>query len=111
MSLLETLIASAILATGLLSLAQLLGVATTATAAAGRATHAALLASQKVEELRACPSPPIGQSADVPAPGYTRDWSVVPLPSDPDHLALIDVVVRVQRTATRMVAVATRPAP
>ncbi|HEY3157914.1 MAG TPA: hypothetical protein VGJ78_03055 [Vicinamibacterales bacterium] len=111
MSLLETLIASAILATGLLSLAQLLGVATTATAAAGRATHAALLASQKVEELRACPSPPIEQGGDVPAPGYQRDWSVVPLPSDPDHLALIDVVVRVQRTATRMVAIAARPTP
>lgn len=111
MSLLETLIASAILASGLLSLAQLLGLATNATAAAGRITHAALLASQKVEELRAVPAPPIGQSADVPAPGYRREWSVVPLPSDPEHLALVEVVVRARGLDTRMVAIAPRPSP
>jgi Tfp pilus assembly protein PilV len=104
MSLLETLIASAILATGLLSLAQLLGLATTATAAAGRTTHAALLASQKVEELRAFPVLPLGQDADTPAPGYTREWSVAPLPSVPDHVAIVEVVVRVRGGQTRMVA-------
>jgi Tfp pilus assembly protein PilV len=104
MSLLETLIASAILATGLLSLAQLLGLATTATAAAGRATHAALLASQKVEELRAFPALPLGQNADTPAPGYRREWSVAPLPSAPDRLAIVEVAVRVRGGDTRMVA-------
>jgi hypothetical protein len=110
MSLLETLIASAILATGLLSLAQLLGLASRATAAAGRTTHAALLASQKVEELRAFPSPPVGQGGDDPAPGYRREWTVVPLPSDPDHLVLVEVVVRVRGLATRFVALAPRRA-
>jgi len=111
MSLLETLIASAILATGLLSLAQLLGLAAHATAAAGRMTHAALLASQKVEELRALPAAAIEQSGDVPDPGYTRDWSVVPLPSDPDHLSLVEVVVRVRGIDTRLVALSTRNVP
>jgi Tfp pilus assembly protein PilV len=109
MSLLEALIASAILATGLLSLAQLIGLATNATAAAGRMTHAALFASQKVEELRASPAPPIEQGADVPAPGFRREWSVVPWSSDPDHVALVEVVVRVPGTETRLVALAPRP--
>jgi Tfp pilus assembly protein PilV len=111
MSLLETLIASAILATGLLSLAQLLGLATTATAAAGRTTHAALLASQKIEELRALPAVPLGQYADNPAPGYTREWSVAPLPSAPDRMAIIEVVVRVRGGDTRMVAAVPRTMP
>ena len=111
MSLLETLIASAILATGLLSLAQLLGLATTATAAAGRTTHAVLLASQKIEELRALPAVPPGQYADNPAPGYTREWSVVPLPSAPERVAIIEVVVRVRGGDTRVVAAAHRTAP
>lgn len=111
MSLLETLIASGILATGLLSLAQLLGLATNATAAAGRMTHAALLASQKVEELRARPALPIELNADMPAPGYTREWSVMPLPSAPDHVAIVDVVVRVRGSETRMVAAAPRRTP
>ena len=111
MSLLETLIASAILATGLLSLAQLLGLATTATAAAGRTTHAVLLASQKIEELRALPAVPLGQYADNPAPGYAREWSVAPLASAPDRVAIIEVVVRVRGGDTRMVAVVPKTRP
>jgi Tfp pilus assembly protein PilV len=111
MSLLETLIASAILATGLLSLAQLLGLATTATAAAGRTTHAALLASQKIEELRAFPEVPLEYNTDHPAPGYTREWSVAPLPSAPDRVAIIEVVVRVRGGDTRIVAAVPRTRP
>lgn len=111
MSLLETLIASTILATGLLSLAQLVGLATLATAAAGRTTYAALLASQKVEELRALPAVPVEQNADTPAPGYTRQWSVAPLPSAPDDVAIIDVIVRVRGGETRMVAAVPRAMP
>ena len=111
MSLLETLIASAILATGLLSLAQLLGLATTATAAAGWATHAALLASQKIEELCAHPAVPLGHYADRPAPGYTREWSVAPLPSAPDGVAVVEVVVRVRGADTRMVAAVPKTRP
>ena len=111
MSLLETLLASANLATGLLSLAQVLGLASSATAAAGRTTRSALLASQKVEEVRAFPSPPLGQGGDDPAPGYRREWTVVPLPSDPEHLVLVEVVVRVRGRDTRFVALAPRPAP
>jgi Tfp pilus assembly protein PilV len=112
MSLLETFIAAAILASGLLSLAQLLGVATTATAAAGRATHAALLASQKIEELRALAVVPLEQDDDTPAPGYARAWSVAPVPSAPDDMAIVEVVVRVRGGDTRLVAaVLRRPRP
>jgi Tfp pilus assembly protein PilV len=111
MSLLETLIASAILATGPLSLAQVVGFATLATAAAGRTTHAALLASQKVEQLRALPAVPLEQDADTPAPGYTRRWSVTPLPSAPEHVAIIEVAVLVRGGETRMIAAVPRTTP
>ena len=110
MSLLEALLAPAILATALLSLAQLLAVTTNATAAAGRITRSALLASAKVEELRASDAP-LEADHDEPEAGYVREWTVTPLAIDPDHLALIDVVVRAPGATTRLVAVAERSAP
>lgn len=107
-SLPDALIAAALLTTGLLSLAQLLAVATNATAAAGRATHAALLAAQKVEELQASPSTRLqADMMDVPEPGLTRRWSIAALPADPEHIAVIEVVVIVGRSETRMVALKT----
>jgi prepilin-type N-terminal cleavage/methylation domain-containing protein len=51
-SLIETLVASAILATALVSLAELFGVSLRATAAAGNGTEAMLYAVQKMEQLR-----------------------------------------------------------
>jgi len=106
------MIASAILATALLSLAQLMASAAGATAAAGRTTYAALLASQKIEELRASSLTAIeGSGADSPAPGFMREWSVGALPSDPDNVSLIEVIVRASGAQTRMVALKTRTAP
>ena len=111
-SLLEALIASVILATAILSLAQLLILATIATASAGRTTDAALLAEQKIEELRASSSVALEEpSSDSPRPGFAREWSVSALPSDPDHVALIQVVVRAAGRATYMAALKTRGVP
>jgi len=107
MSLLEALVAPVIMATALLSLTQVIAMATGATAAAGRITHAALLASQKVEELRAAGAP-LEQSRDAPDSGFVREWLVVPLPVAPDRLSLIQVVVRAPGGDTRMVATAPR---
>lgn len=52
-SLMETLVATALLATGLLSVAQLFTVATDANRRARMSTCAAILAEQKMEQLRA----------------------------------------------------------
>jgi Tfp pilus assembly protein PilV len=111
-SLIEALVASVVLATALISLAQLLAAAATANAAAGRTTHAALLAAQKIEELRA--SPWIGseeRASDSPEAGFTREWTVSPLPSDPGHAAIIQVVVSAAGSRTRLVALKAGSAP
>ena len=111
-SLVETLVASSILATALLSLAQLLTLAASANDAAGRLTHATLLAVQKVEDLRASSSTAAeGTGVDSPAAGFNREWSITPLASDPEHVVVIDVVVRARGRATGMVALRTRNIP
>ena len=108
-SLLDALIAAAVLASALLSLAQLIAVAVKATAAAGRITNAALLASQKVEELRAGSWSELQSGADTPAAGLTRIWTVTPLAADPDYVAVLEVLVRAPGGQTRIVGLKTRP--
>jgi len=108
-SLLDVLIAAAILASALLSLAQLIAFAVKTTAAAGRMTDAALLASQKVEELRADSWSELQSGTDSPAAGFIRTWTVTPLAADPDYVALLEVRVRAAGSQTRMVALKTKP--
>ena len=108
-SLLDALIAAAILASALLSLAHLIAFAVKTTAGAGRMTHAALLASQKVEELRAGSWAELQSGTDSPAAGFTRIWTVTPLAADPDYLAVLDVLVRAAGGQTRMVGLKTKP--
>jgi len=108
-SLLDALLAAAILASALVSLAQLIAFAIKTTAAAGRMTDAALLASQKVEELRAASWGELQPGTDSPAAGFTRTWTVMPLPADPDYVALLEVLVRAPGSQTRMVALKTKP--
>jgi Tfp pilus assembly protein PilV len=107
-SLLDALIAAAILASALLSLAQLIAFAIKTTAAAGRMTDAALLASQKVEELRAASWGELQSGTDSPAADFTRAWTVMPLAADPDYVAVLDVLVRAPGGQTRMVALKTK---
>ena len=109
--LLEALIAAAILASALLALAQIVALATSATSAAGRRTDAALLAAQKVEQLRAGSWSELQPGTDSPAAGFTRTWTVTPLAADPDYIALVEVLVRMPGGQTRMVALKTKQEP
>ena len=125
-SLVEVLIASTILVVALLSLAQLLSLATSANAAAGRATFSAVLAADKLEEFRTLTWESVrgqaGQSIDYldrsgrPVPGaaaatYGRRWLIDPLPADPDNSLVIQVIVSGRRDEARIAAVRTRKAP
>lgn len=108
-SLVEALIAAAVLGTAVVSLAQLLVFTATATTAAGRTTRAALLASEKLEELHASSADVVGIiGTDMPEPGFTREWTAVALPADPVNLALVEAWVRTAGAETRMRAVQPR---
>ena len=125
-SLLEVLLASVILIVALLSIAQLLALATTANAVARRATFAAVLAADKLEELRALTWESVrrqaGESVDfldragrpvepASAATYGRRWRIDPLPSHPDNSLVIQVIVGGLRDEARIAAVRTRRAP
>jgi type II secretory pathway pseudopilin PulG len=108
-SLVEVLVASALVIVGAVSLAQLFGTSTDRIRAARFASLAALLATQKLEQLRSetdvSPSPPDALRVDTPGyvdyvdargmgtrgawpsalPGtvFTRRWSVEPIAGSP----------------------------
>jgi Tfp pilus assembly protein PilV len=107
-SLIEAMLASGVLAVGVLSLAQLFAVATLGFAAAERMTSGAILASQKVEELRSVPCCVAVDGTDR-INEYTRAWSVRPLPLDPDGAVVIQVSV--SPGSIRLITVHTRIAP
>jgi Tfp pilus assembly protein PilV len=119
-SVVETLVAVAILAGALASLAQLFGVAAAANQRARRTTVATLLASQKMEELRSLPwdaalgPSPAGSlqtgvdgyydffdarcqqfdSSSAPAGvAFIRRWSIERLSADPGRANVLRVVV------------------
>ncbi len=90
--------ASTILAIGIASLCQLFTMAIGSNLAATHRTHAAVLAAQKLEELRshAWGTELQGGTADTIAE-YARQWSVAPLPGNANGLVL-DVSVSWNRT-------------
>ena len=109
-SLAETLIALTILASGLLSLAQLFTVSAASIKRARQVSAAAILASQKLEELRALPAAAEVRDEDrveyldrggsvLPSTtrpagaAYIRQWSMRPHAADPDHVTVISVRV------------------
>lgn len=125
-SLIEVLVAAAILAVGLLSLAQLLAMTVSANAAAGRTTDATVLAAQKLEDLRAEPwsvlEANIGEFADSldrsggsidasSAAAFRRRWFVEPWFGDPAHTLVIRVIVTTAREEAATVTVRTRTSP
>ena len=106
-SLLEALVASTVLCVGVLALVQLFTIAIGSMTVAADQTNAALLAEQKVAEIRARRVPLAGQDVvdalgrprDAIAAGdsqalYAREWSVAPLPPRPDAAQVVQVVVR-----------------
>jgi hypothetical protein len=125
-SLVEVLVATGILAAGLIGVAQLLAVTTAQTLESRHATRAALLAGQVVERLRAgielgeqtglsssgslrTDTPGFVDYVDAagqrvpggpPAPAgavYTRRWAVHPLPAAPDEAFVLEALVTAHR--------------
>ena len=119
-TLVETVVAAGVLAVGLVSLSQLVVIATHVTMAAGTLTTSAVMAQQKMEQLRAIDwdalalSPPGALDEDIPgyveyldADGrvrgdpdptvvalFVRRWAIAAVS---DHARVIQVVVRRQR--------------
>jgi len=137
-TLIEVLMATAILVVGVAALAQLFVLAVSANATSRVATAGVVLAQQKIEQLTAAgarltPSPPDALAAnepgycefvaeggdavdcDAPRPGaalFQRRWSVEPLPEDPDDNVVVQVSVTRNREESRLVAVVSRvPSP
>jgi prepilin-type N-terminal cleavage/methylation domain-containing protein len=109
-TLIETLVAMAILLAVAVSLSPLLAQAAAARQRGASRTLASVAARNKVEQLRALPwtslppSPALVLQHDVDGysdclpgdearPTFVRRWSIVPLPADPAHLLLLRVVV------------------
>jgi Tfp pilus assembly protein PilV len=113
-SVVEVLIATLLLTMSLASFAQVLVLGIRATTDAHDATHALLLAAQKIEELRASPFPePIGELTDSIG-AYDRRWTVESLPADPANTVVMAVTVvrrgAFDRNGVRLVTVRTRRA-
>lgn len=101
------MIATAVLAIALVVLAQVLTTAVTSNIAAGKATAAIVLASQKIEELRSSPARPAAGTDHVdqwgvvaggglnPARGvaFERRWTIDALPASAlgTHIIKVDV--------------------
>jgi len=125
-SLLEVLVSSTILIVAIVSLAQLLTTEVEANLTAGMTTAAALIAEQKLEDLRAETFKSLhaaaGEFVDsldragrhVEGTGnaeYTRRWSVIPLPDDPENTMMVRVSVATRRVTAEALDVRTRTLP
>jgi type II secretory pathway pseudopilin PulG len=108
-SLIESVIATALLAAGVAAMAQLLAAAVVTNRTALETTDATLLALQKMEQLRATAftdleaSPPGALDSNQPgcfeyAGAYVRRWSIAPLIGNPDVL-IVQVRVLPLRSA------------
>jgi type II secretion system protein I len=94
-SLVEIVVATAILAVALVAVVELFVAATRANGAARDATRATLLALDKVEQLRATDfAATADEQRDFPLGGrYIRRWAADPLPSHEDDALVLRVVV------------------
>jgi len=126
-SLIEVLVAAAIIVVTTTTVASLVTRSAVMNEVSNDVTRASLLASDKMEQLRALPfddpalaaSPP--GSLDVDVEGYSdtidarygRRWSIEPLPADPAAAIVIQVVVTPLRGPgqARIVTVRARHAP
>ena len=89
-SLLEVLLATSLLATGVLSLAHLLAVGVGVNVASKDVTEATVLPAQKIEELRGGGDLTGGEEA---IGGFRRRWSVEPLAGSSSGPIVVHVVV------------------
>jgi type II secretory pathway pseudopilin PulG len=121
-SLVEVLVATGVLVAGIAAVLQLFVIAMQATLDARDATYAAVLAAQKLEELRAAPFPPPDEATEyLNARGallpdraeavYERRWIVAPFPAQPSDTVVLAVRVwrrGVMHRAVRLTTVRTR---
>jgi Tfp pilus assembly protein PilV len=91
-TLVEACIASLILSIGIASVFQLLLLGAASTRAAGDATRAAVIAAQKLEELRSLPWP-LMTDGDDRTGSFVRTWSVEPMAADPTGTVAMRIVV------------------
>jgi Tfp pilus assembly protein PilV len=89
-SLVEVLLATSLLATGVLGLAHVLAVAVGVNVASRQTTSATVLAAQKVEEILA--GGDIGGSEDA-VDGFRRRWTAQSLPGSSTRLMIVQVIV------------------
>ena len=112
-SLVEVLVASSLLAVAIAGVAPLFATASRANVAARNATYAAVLAAQKIEEIRAAafPDPTDGEMTEYVDPdgastedsdqaAYQRRWTIRSLPNHSAEMVVISVAVS-QRAAAR----------
>lgn len=106
-TLVEVLVATTMIAMAVGGLGYLWSAAAAVNRSAKRSTVAALLAAEKMEQLRALPfdDPALAASPanalradaegyfDVPAQGYRRRWHVAPLPAYPLNAVVVHVMV------------------
>ncbi len=111
-SLVEVLVASALLVSGVAALVHLLALSSRAMTDAHDTTVASVLAAQKMEELRSGPFPggPPGEAVEILS-GFIRRSTVEPLPRDPLNAVVITVDVSRsgrERPASHLVTIRTR---
>lgn len=117
-SLVEVLVAAGVLVTGIAAVVQLFVIATQATLDARDATYGAVLAAQKIEQLRATaflvPGDAIeylnyrgAEVLDRVDALYERRWTVVPLPLQPAESVVLTVRVWRRGVAGRTVRLTT----
>jgi prepilin-type N-terminal cleavage/methylation domain-containing protein len=126
-SLMEVLVAIAILGVALSALVPLLAMCAASNAASNDATNASVLAADKMEALRSLAfddpgmarSPPGSLDADLTGyfdtidARFVRRWSIDPLPANPDDGVVVQVIVRpvTGRGEVRLAGVRLRSAP
>src|SRR4051812_5819193 len=125
-SLIEVLVATTIMTVAIAALAQVLALGTALNASAGRTTFAAVLASQKVESLRALGWDALqrrigrtvdyldrggGVTADPEAASFTCESIVEPRADDPANLIDLHVIVRSAREAVALETTLARHEP
>ncbi len=117
-SLVEVLVATGVVAAGAAAVLQLVAIAAHATIDARDATYAAVLAAQKIEELRAAPFPTPAAATEyldargAPVAGvatalYERRWEVAPLPGQPAETMVLTARVWRRGAAHRAVRLTT----
>jgi hypothetical protein len=133
-SLIEAMLATLMLSVTVIAIAQLFSIAASTNVVAKSRTVATILASQKIEQLRALAgrsdlswggsltqdssgfvdyldanSVVIGGGSQRPSGAvYTRRWSIMPLPAGPDGLQLVQVRVMGRGTLAQVVTVTGR---